>query len=187
MTSEVSICNIALSRVGDNSIISLTEDSKTARLCNLLYKDTRNALLREHAWNFATTRVELALLSSTPSFGYSYEHQLPSDCIRALVAESDEYEITFKIESGKVLSNHSSVNLRYIRKVTDPNKYDSSFVDTLSSKLASEMVISLADNKGLKEILYKEYIDKLAEARAMDSHEGTPDEILGTTWLEARI
>ena len=53
-TDEVSICNDALSRLGANTITSLTADScKEDRLCNRFYAKLRDDLLKKFSWNFA--------------------------------------------------------------------------------------------------------------------------------------
>lgn len=59
--SAVSICNMALSRVGHHTEItaSLSENTEAARQCNLHYEPARDALLRSHPWNFATRRTKL--------------------------------------------------------------------------------------------------------------------------------
>ena len=67
MASEVQICNLALAKIGDQQITSLTENSKAGRLCNLVYEPLRDATLRAHPWNFAITRETLALHSVAPS------------------------------------------------------------------------------------------------------------------------
>lgn len=51
MASVVDICNSALNMLGGNTIISLTETSKNARLCNQRYELVRDAVFREHPWN----------------------------------------------------------------------------------------------------------------------------------------
>jgi len=48
MASVVDICNGALNQLGATTILSLTEDSKNARLCNARYTQVRDALFRSH-------------------------------------------------------------------------------------------------------------------------------------------
>ena len=60
MASVVEICNNALNQLGASTILSLTEDSKNARLCNARYESIRNAVFRSHAWNCLMARQELA-------------------------------------------------------------------------------------------------------------------------------
>jgi hypothetical protein len=84
MVSAVQICNLGLTKIGEESITALTDDTKTGRLCNLHYAPTRDMVLRDHIWNFSIKRVILALSTDTPAWEYAYQHALPSDFIRAL-------------------------------------------------------------------------------------------------------
>ena len=51
MASVVDICNGALNQLGATTILSLTEDSKNARLCNSRYTQVRDSVFRSHPWN----------------------------------------------------------------------------------------------------------------------------------------
>ena len=84
MTSVVEICNSALNILGANNITALVEDSKNARLCNQRYEPLRDAVFREHTWNCLIKRVQLAQDTASPTHEYTYQYQLPSDCIRVL-------------------------------------------------------------------------------------------------------
>lgn len=65
--SEVSICNRALAAIGSRSTISsLTESSKEARNCNLIYTETRDEVMQMAFWNFAKKTAYLALVKSAP-------------------------------------------------------------------------------------------------------------------------
>lgn len=58
MTSIVSVCNRALSKIGDELIImSLDDETKPARYCKALYDDTRDFVLRSYPWRFALKRL----------------------------------------------------------------------------------------------------------------------------------
>ena len=51
MASVVDICNSALNQIGASNIISLTEDSKAARICNQRYDFIRDYVFLAHPWN----------------------------------------------------------------------------------------------------------------------------------------
>ena len=80
MSSDVDICNAALNNIGASNIISLSEDSKAARVCNQRYTIVRDAVFRAHPWNCLIRRQELAS-SGTPVFEYSYSYPLPSNTL----------------------------------------------------------------------------------------------------------
>jgi len=58
---EVTICNLALARLGDSRIAALSDSKPEAEYCTLFYEATRDEVLRGHPWNFATTRAALSL------------------------------------------------------------------------------------------------------------------------------
>ena len=71
MASVVDICNGALNQLGATTILSLTEDSKNARLCNARYTQVRDALFRSHPWNCLQKRVQLAADTTAPAWGFT--------------------------------------------------------------------------------------------------------------------
>jgi len=64
-TSSLEICNIALLKIGADSITALSDANKRARLCTLLYDFMRKKLLRAHPWNFAIKRSFLQKVTDT--------------------------------------------------------------------------------------------------------------------------
>jgi len=63
VATEVELCNLALSRIGADTITSLTANSaKEDRLCNQFYAKFRDELIRAFAWNFALKATPLQLL-----------------------------------------------------------------------------------------------------------------------------
>tara|TARA_R110000803_G_scaffold52732_2_gene108468 strand:- start:9729 stop:10310 length:582 start_codon:yes stop_codon:yes gene_type:complete len=185
MASEVQICNLALAKVGEEQITSLGEDSKVARLCNLVYEPQRDAVLRAHPWNFAVYRENLALDTTAPAYEYSSRFALPTDFLRLLGTNMlDTSE--FVIESGYILCDESSLIAKFIKRVTDANQFDWLFIECLSAKIAAELAIAIADNRALSVDLFNLYKVKLAEARSTDAQEGTPQNLIADTWLNAR-
>lgn len=185
MTSEVGICNGALTKVGEETIISLGEDSKAARLCNLMFDRLRDAVLRAHPWNFAIKRVELAELTTNPIFGFASQFQLPTNCLRVL--RTDEDQIPHQIEGRVLLTDAGTVQIKYISQITDANQFDSLFVQALEDRIAAELGYSLSDNRALSVDMRAKYKETLREARAMDGQEGVMDNVEADLWLNVRL
>lgn len=187
MASETSICNRALRKIGANRITSLTDpNSKSARACNELYADSRDALLRAHPWNFAMERVALAPMVATPAFGFDNYFQLPADFIR--VAHMEDEEIyDYKVEGRKIATDIASVlNLVYIKRVTDTSQFDALFVDALASYLAWQLAETLTQSNTKKAAAKDDFILSLRIAKNADGQEGTSDEIPDTNWITVR-
>jgi len=116
MASQVEIANRALTKLGAARIISFDDDNKQARAVKSMFEIVRDAELRAHLWSFSVKRVSLAALSTTPTWGFDYEYQLPSDYLR-LVQVNDVYPgpslddyrnasvAEYVVESRKILTN----------------------------------------------------------------------------------
>ena len=185
-TSVVQIVNNALVKLGANAILSLTEDSEAARAANLIYEQIRDAVLRDHVWNFAKKRIELAKDSDTPAFEFSFQYTLPSDCLRVL--QMEDLDMIYKIESGKLLTDESPAKILYVSRVEDVNLFDSMFVEALSARISAELAVTLAESNSLYQNMMEMYQRKILDARSMDAQEsGGQDEIVADTWLSSRI
>ena len=188
MSSSTQICNIALSKVGGDSILDLSEDSRSGRICNLVYNDMRQAVLRGHNWNFAIERVELAQLVAIPAFGFSYQYQLPSDFLKLVGTSYDDYNtVKHRIESDKLLTNEQTFSIKYIKDVTNEALFDAMFREVLSTRIAAEIAIFLTDDEPLHDRMMAEYEFKIGEARSVSSQENTPEGLTASTWINSRI
>ena len=180
MASVVDICNGALNQLGATTILSLTEDSKNARLCNSRFTQVRDALFRTHPWNCLQKRTELAKDTATPAWGFSSAFTLPADCLRLLYII--DYDSNHKVEGRKILSNTDTMKILYIGRITDPNEYDELLRETLSASLAADIAYGVTSSNPVAQNMYTLFQDKLRDARFVDSTEGqnnSPD--LGMT------
>ena len=170
MASEVDICNGALNQLGASTILSLTEDSKNARLCNARYTQIRDSIFRSHLWNCLMKRVELAKDTETPSWGFSYQFTLPADCLRVVTILNYDYD--YKIEGRKILANHGTVKIQYVSRITDPNQYDELLRECISAGLAADIAYGVTSSNPVSSNMYALFQDKLREARFVDATEG---------------
>ena len=170
MASTVDICNGALNQLGATTILSLTEDSKNARLCNSRFTQVRDGVFRSHPWNCLQKRIELAQDTTAPAWGFSYAYTLPADCLRLL--RILDYDSNYKVEGRKILSNTETMKILYVSRVTDPNEYDELLRETLSSSLAADIAFAVTSNNTTVTNMYNLFQDKLKDARFVDSTEG---------------
>lgn len=187
MASKVGIMNRALGLVGDEPITSPTEDSEPARIMNRFYDDSRRAVLRAHPWNSAVRRISLAKLSASPAWGFDNQFQLPAEALRVLQVSKEKS--TFKIEGRRLLSDSDTVEILYIKDITDPNEFDPLLLDVFAARLASDVAYRLTASRTLASDLWEMYLAKLREARKIDAQEGTPEDLVidpNDDWIEAR-
>ena len=172
MASDVDICNSALNMIGASNIISLTEDSRAARVCNQRYEFIRDAVFRAHPWNCLVTRTSLAADSDTPAFEFDHQHTLPADCLRVLRPENPD--TVFRVEGRKIISSTTPFKLIYVARITDPNEYDQLLIESIAARLAADVSYALVNSASLSQMLMATYDSKLSEARFVDATEGTP-------------
>ena len=172
MASDVDICNSALNMIGASNIISLTEDSRAARVCNQRYEFIRDAVFRAHPWNCLVTRTSLAADSDTPAFEFDHQHTLPADCLRVLRPENPD--TVFRVEGRKIISSTTPFKMIYVARITDPHEYDQLLIESIAARLAADVSYALVNSASLSQMLMATYDSKLSEARFVDATEGTP-------------
>jgi len=192
MASETDVVNSALALIGANLLTSIDDDtSNNATLARLWYADTRDEILRMHLWNFATKRVELAELATTPSHGWDRQYQLPSDNIRAnKINESDRERLSSErriaIEGDKLLTNSTDVFLEYIARITDVNLFDPIFRAALEHRLASKFAYAVTNNTAKGKEQFELFESRIIEARIADAHEGSPKRVTEDDLINVR-
>lgn len=144
--SETSICNQALGGIGANQIkVNVETDTTVSGIqCRLHYEPTRDALLRFTFWRFASARTTLTQDTSDPDFEWDNQFLLPDDFIRFKSVEEETGVSSRKnrhaIEGQLYLTNFSTVNLRYIKKITDVTKFDPLFLEVFVWQLENKMI-----------------------------------------------
>ena len=174
MISKIVICNLALSHLGQSSILSLEQDDEKARRLNLFYEPVRDELLRTHHWGFANTYEPLALLEkdATGKEGFCYKYPVDALFIRRVFKDvqantSIPFTERFRrdLHSRVLYIPSQTAYAEYTRRITDENLFDPAFVKTFSLALACDLAISLTGDAHLAQQLMQKYTLSLEEAR----------------------
>jgi hypothetical protein len=195
--SVTSICNQALGVISAKRINDFDSDtSPRAQWCREFYESDRDALLRSHRWRFAAARANLSQDTVDPVLGeFDSQFILPSDfmAIRSIFGDNftatGNTRISFAIEGQRILTNESSVPLRYTKRVTDPTEFDSLFVKVLVYTLADDLIGAVAggDAKIQKKIDIR-LARLLPRVRAMDRNEtNTIGREAHRPWAESHV
>jgi hypothetical protein len=199
MASQVQIANRTMSKLGDERITSLSDDSKRAREINALFDIVRDAELRRNRWNFAMKRAALSALSDEPAWGYDYQYSLPSDCLRLDMIEDsyvmpslDNYRsqenLIYRVEGGRILTNMPApLNIRYIYRATNTEDFDALFVEVFASRMAYEACEALTQSDGKKQAMWAEYKENLRAAIKIGAVELPPVPAPDDAWVMGRI
>jgi hypothetical protein len=202
MATEIDICNLALSRLGDSATVASIdppEGSPQATHCAQFYPLARDTVLDRHTWSFATTRAALAQLSATPVMGWLYVYARPSNAVSIVSlfdagAANDfapqEYETESLPDGTEIIySNTDSAICRYKFQVTDPSKFPPLFVEALSWLLASHLAGPvLKGDKGAAATTkcYQMFEMQLGLAKAADAAQRRVKPEHDVSWMTAR-
>jgi len=95
---------------------------------------------------------------------------------------------SYSLEGDRLLTNEGEVNLRYIKRVTDPTKFDPLFVEVLILKLALKLVSLAGANPKMTETVGRELASIMPSVRTRSRQEteniGRKDQ---HTWNNARL
>ena len=188
-TSYVSIANLALQKLGEPPIVSLTENSVSARAMNACYEALRDRELRANLWKFAKRRATLAAHATEPDFTFGYAFPVPTDFLRLIKPARVGLDWHLEYHEGvqAILTNDGdSLEIRYIARVTDPTLFDPLFVEMLACKMAWHCAETLTQSNSKKMAALEEYKDVRREARQVNAFEVPTQPQPVDEWLTAR-
>jgi len=189
---QISICNSALVKVGAERISSINQDTKSAKILKAVYEQVRDAVIAAHPWNFAIKRAVLYPTATTPDFEFDYQYDVPLDCLHVLSVydESDAFggdeSIDYVVEDRKILTDESTLNVRYVYRATDESLWSAYFAEAFAWRLAQEVAYNLTQSMSVATACEQKYRKELAEARSRDGAEGILKGIVADKWTGAR-
>jgi hypothetical protein len=171
----MSLARIGAKRIADYDDTS--EPNPETVYCRIFYEKTRDALLRSHLWRFAKARAAL-VCAGAPVFQWDYKYPLPADFLRLISVYDDSDTVdgkpldSYELEGNMLLIDSATCNLRYIRKVANPDDWDALFMEVYVLSLAKKLVMPLAQDLKLKFDTDRELAILMPKVRAMDRDEG---------------
>lgn len=184
MATEVQICNLALGWLGANLITSLDDESKEAQLCKANYPYLRDAVLEAGNWTFATQWFDLTQVANPPLSEYVNGFELPSEVLRVMFCGVTRKNPTDWVKEGNLIrTNDAKCRIQAIRRITDPARFSSLFVQALAQRMAADMAIPLTNSRSLMETHTQLYVMKMKEAESLDNSQGRSRRIR-SRWLK---
>jgi len=197
MTSEVDICNLALTESFCSEIQSLTAQSREAEVCNRFYAQCRDLLLSGYNWKFNQVRRSLSVSSETPPDDWAYAYEVPTNCLYAVkIFQSNRNpvkEIPFTIESKlnvdeKILyTDEPDAILIYRKKITVTNMFSPMFIEAFANLLGAKVAMGLKQDINLANIRMTSFWQAVSRGTILDSaardEDAQPDTELVTSRL----
>lgn len=189
-TSKTVIANMALSHLKISKEIGNldSEKSETANACRRFFDSSRDKVLRDFNWPFATKIESLVKLEDDPNDEWCFSYRYPSDCLkfRRLLSgirnDNRQSRASYRVakdDSGLVIfCDLDLAQAEYTEKVEAVELYPADFVLALSYLLAKYVAprITGGDPFNLGDKALKEYLAEIANARSNAFNEEQPDE-----------
>lgn len=197
MASDVQIAKLALQHIGDRwDITALDDDSAEAEQVNLIFEDTREALLRAHPWGFAKAyECPAALTGTVPgNWDYMFTYMTNALKVRGIVDPNTDREDTLRFEVARnaagnkvILTNVAEPEFIYTQAITDPNEFDPEFVLAFSYMLASRLAIPLTGDGSIAQAMLQMAATHLGTAEESDASELIEPDKAEAGWITARL
>ncbi len=171
MLTDLEIANLALGHLGCQRISSLADDNNRAKILSDFLQVSRDYTLEMTPWDFAIKRVALTANGNTPAFEWTQEFDEPTDLIKIV----SEYEDNpYYRENGKILSDASTLKLKYIYRIDEDVQRTATFDMAWSLILASMVCYSLTQNASLKAQLLQDAQDKVSTSMSLNAIGSSP-------------
>lgn len=162
-TTDVSLCNRALMKLGITAYITaLTDTTVEAETFNRLFAEVRDAFLSASPWPFATKRTT-TLSQTTERDGWEFAYLLPTDCLQprsihmqdsGRVVAAAGLRLAFSIEQGTtqnvLLCDVEEPLLIYTVRATAYDLYHPIAKEALMYRLAAEAALPLTGKRELE-------------------------------------
>ena len=172
MLTKIDLCSMALLKLGESPIQSLTDDSASAKLSRTLFDTVIDALITMHPWRFATSKIELVQNADG-------DFLIPSDVLRVLECDG-------RIIGNRVISDSDAVTIVVLRR-TSPEDFPSYFVSLAVTRLAMEFCIPLSGDQTVFRMLAALYESELQSAKFIDSTTAPGAKIDNFSLINARF
>ena len=203
MANQVQIVNLALSWMGQNLINALGDNQNEAIVMNANYTLSRDKVLADNAWTFATRRQILTPDGTKPPFGFSNRFLIPSDVLLvhrvfrpqnigatlfSQVAETvrGAHNADWLREGQFILAREETVHCIFIVQITNTDLFNASFVHALAARLAADTAMTFTENEKLQTRMEDRYDAKLAEAQFSEGRQGRTERVVSNLLTGAR-
>ena len=172
MFSKIDLCSMALLKIGEKPIQSLSEDSVSAQLSRNLFDISVDTLLTEFPWRFATQKITLTRNTEG-------DFIIPSNVLRIIRCDG-------KIAGNKIICPYESTDILAVVK-TEPENYPNYFASLLITKLAIEFCIPLSGDTNIFNMMTRLYENEFQSAKYIDSSMSIQSDVSDFSLINTRF
>lgn len=160
---------MALTRIGVDQIVALTDSSKQARLCASNFLTCLDAVLERWDWVCARHRTSITADAAPPAHTWSYRYLLPTSpyCLRLLdVRDSDANKVEYLLEGRYILCEVSDgLDIRYTKRITAYPEMSAELTAAVALKLAKILIPSFSWTAARKKDVDNDFLESIALAK----------------------
>lgn len=204
MPSTTEIANLALGHIGVAKEIQNidTDRAQEAQACRRYFVPTRDEVLRDFPWPFATRSLAaLGLvtdMTSTDGAEFSFSYRYPSDCLMfrkicsGLRTDTQETRVPYRVMSdsqGKLIfCDKEDATCEYTALISDTSLWPSDFVTAFTFLLASRIAprVTAGDPFKMGERAEAKYYEALSKAQKNALNEDQPDRTPESEFIRIR-
>ena len=172
MLTKIDLCSMALLKLGENPIQSLSDDTAAAKLGRTLVDFVIDTLLAMHPWRFACRTYNITRNENG-------DFVIPSDVLRIIKTNGT-------VMGNKIVANTDTLNITVIVRVT-PDDFPSYFASLIATKLAVEFCMPLISDQTVFRTLVALYENELQTAKFIDSTTTTSVSIENFSLINSRF
>ena len=172
MLTKIDICSMALLKLGEQPIQSLSDDTAPSQLARTLFDTVSDTLIASYPWRFATDTIEL---SRCPDGTFL----IPPDALRIL-------ECPGKITGNKIIDSADVISITVLRRVA-PEDMPTYFSSLLATKLAMEFCVPLIGDSNVFRMMVALYESEFQSAKFIDGTTASPQCIKDFSLINARF
>ncbi len=194
VTTSTQICNMALGRLGAETISNLDDDeSINAGYCKFVYPRARNWLLRDHEWSFSIRRETLALPGGANLTPFAYKYQRPANMLKLIELIDENYAAPLVAapnpwiqEDQYIYADLENAIAKYIWEVTNTQRFDETFVQVLALLIAHRLAMWITVSDKIMGDVYRQFRFELREATGLDAVSAESFDAEPPLWTNSR-
>jgi hypothetical protein len=196
MASQLTLYNNALLILGERALQSLSEARESRRLLDTVWsRPAIDRCLQQGQWQFAMRSVEITRSPSiTPSFGYQYGFDRPSDLIRSCAVCQDGHFnvplLQYMVEGSYWYADLDPIYVRYVSNDVqfggDLSLWPANFAAYVEAYLAEAIVTRLTQDENEWKRVRAVLSRALTEAKSTDAMEQATKFAPQGSWVQSR-
>jgi hypothetical protein len=172
-TSKIDICNLALSMIGERTIVSFSDSNSRARLCDSLYEQARSHVLSAFDWPFARAFTKLQELSGVSIPEGMYAYKVPTTCVVPRTLHPKGTSVWWELIGDMILvKTHQDQYLYYTKLEVNPNAFSHLFITSVAELLAAWLAFPITGDKKMAESKMQTYLINLNSTISIEANIG---------------